>query len=269
MPSTSGIAPMDLSRAFNATTTATTKANGAGLPKRKTAKRSVAAVTQSKYITRKQAASLIQRAFRAKCENKVHFNSAQEASLSTIAQGASTQWYPLLAPVAGVSAGARVGNEIIAENLDIIGHLQNNASQVNYVRMVVFWYMNDNSTSASGPASDIFQFGVAGAADFATVFGMQSMYAPLNTNKVQVLYDQVHKLAKSAEPSGNDTKMFKIKRSLRSKRVNFNIGSSSVGTDVADKTLMLLAWAAEAPDDTGAGTTVELSFISRGWYTDP
>lgn len=230
-------------------------------------KRKYTAVTQSKYLTKKAAAQMIQRAFRQKVEHKSYFNSANEDTVSTLSQGASTNWYRLLAPGTGTGGQGRIGNEIIADSVEILGHLNNNGTVVNYVRLVVGWLVGDVSGTADS-STDIFQSGTVSASDFGTITGLQAMYAPINNNKLLVLSDTVHRLAKSSAVEGNDTKMFKIKRSLRQTKVIFEAQGSQTITNM-NKQLYLIAFAAEAPNDTTTGTVVELSFISKAWYIDP
>jgi len=228
-------------------------------------KRKYTAVTQSKYLTKKQAASMIQRAFRQKVEHKAFFQSANEESLNTLTQG--TNWYRLLNPGTGTGGQGRIGNEIIADSVEILGHINNNATTANFVRILVFWLIGDNSGVADA-STDIFQNGTISSSDFSVTNGMLSMYAPLNNNKVTVLSDSVHRLAKSSTTDGTEVKMFKIKRSLRQTRVTFEAQGSQANSTM-NKSLYLLAWAAEGASDTGVGTVVELSFISKAWYMDP
>lgn len=220
-----------------------------------------AAYASRKACTKKDAAAIVKRALRTNLERKAYQTSSSEITVSTLLQGDGTNWFPLCAPAIGNTVTTRVGNEIRLQKLEMRGSLHNNASIIQLVRMVVF-YLKDNVTVSS--ATDIFQSGNTVAQDFSAFVGIDSIHYPLNTVKLQVLHDSVIQLA----PAGahESVRTFKKSFDLKNKKIKFE--GNSTGIDNQEPQLYALWFAAEAGNDTGAGTVVELSHFSRCWYTD-
>lgn len=213
-----------------------------------------------KACTKKDAAQIVKRALQRNLEKKYYTVTTTETTVSTLLQGDGTNWFSLCIPSNAASVVGRIGNEIRLQKLEMRGSLHNNGTITNLVRMVIF-YFKDNVTVSS--ASDIF-LGPAVATDFAGVTGIDTMHYPLNGAKMQVLHDSVINLAKGGE--FESTKVFRKTINLKNRLMKFE--GNSVGVDNQDPNLYALFFAAEAGNDTGAGTTVELSHFTRVWYTD-
>lgn len=226
------------------------------MPFKRVAKKS----SMRKPITKRDAASIVKRALRKNLEQKMYNISTSETTVSTLLQGDGTNWFSLVVPTQGTTNFARVGNQIRLQSLDIRGSLHNNATISNMVRMLIF-YFRDNVTVSS--ASDIFLAG-ASATDFASITGIDSMHYPLNNAKMTVLTDSVISLG----PAGTyeAVKTFRKRINLKNKLIKFE--GNTAGVDNQDPQLYALFFAAEAGNDTGVGTTVELSHYSRVSYTD-
>lgn len=226
---------------------------------KKTARKAVA--SKGKYCTKKDAKQIIKRALKTNIERK-HFSTlTTETTVSTLLQGDGSNWFPVGAPVPGTGAGQRVGNEIRLQSLTISASLHNNAAFSNLVRMVVF-YLDDNVTVTSG--TDIFSGGAGNPLDFSTVVGIDTMHYPLNPVKITVLHDSVINLAKGGEYES--TRYIKKTINLRNKKIVFE--NTTSGIDNQKPNLYVAYWAAEAANDVGTGTTVELSHFIRTYFTD-
>lgn len=219
----------------------------------------------SKKRTRRSAASIaksvVRRELRKNVEMKRHFVNSTEDTVSTLSQG--TNWYDLAAIDQGVKAQERIGMEVMAKGIHLAGHLHNNGSTTNWVRMVVIQQHTQDDISS---LSEVFMKG-GNTADFSSTTGMQAMYFPLQKTDFKVLYHQVFKL----NPAGtagllDESRMFRKFIKLN-KKISFQKDLSE-GTDLQRPRYWLGCWAAESPDDTGLGETIELSFLSRFYFTD-
>lgn len=213
-----------------------------------------------KAVTKKDAAAIVKRALRKNLELKMYNTSATEEVVSTLLQGDGSNWYPLCSLTQGTTNFSRVGNQIRLQKLDIRGSLHNNASVSNLVRMVIFYFKDNVTVSAS---SDIFLAGTSGT-DFAAITGITAMHYPLNPVKMTVLSDTVINLAKAGEYES--TKTFRKTFDLKNKLIKFE--GNTAGPDNQHPQLYMLVFAAEAANDTGLGTDIELSHYCRTSYTD-
>lgn len=192
---------------------------------------------------------------------KRHYVNNTEELVSTLAQG--TNWYSLADVDQGVNTAERIGMEIMAKGIHVCGHLHNNGSTTNWVRMVVIQQHTQDDISS---LSEVFQKS-GNTADFSSTTGMQAMYFPLQKTDFKVLYHRVFKL----NPAGtagllDESRMFKTFLKLN-KKMKFQKDLSE-GADLQRPRYWLGCWAAESPNDTGLGENIELSFLSRFYFTD-
>lgn len=196
-------------------------------------------------------------------EKKKKINYVDEVNVNTVSQG---QFYDMLYIGQGTDSQTRIGDEIKASGLHIKGVLRNNSTTTtNYVRMVVFWSKDTTNYTSS---SDLFQLNAGTSADFtnANVAGLNSIYMPLNKAQITPIYDKVFRLGMTTSDDGGDTIFFNKFLKLHNRRIKYE-GSAVGATNLAPR-LHLGIWASEAPDDTGAGTNVELSCIHTLYFTD-
>jgi len=187
-----------------------------------------------------------------------------EVSLNTLTQGAM-QSYPLIAN--GQSNSTRIGSEITLKSFQIKGMLYNNSGSESYARCIVIGHAGTvDPTYSTFPIFKITSANTTGT--IASVNGLDTMYYPLNTTDCHVYHDKVHKLAGSATAGGPaNTKMFsKFIKFGRGKKVVYKGNSSGY---LNQNWLLSVYWiVADANDDTSTGTTVELSQLTRAWFTD-
>jgi hypothetical protein len=207
------------------------------------------------------AKSVVRRELSKNIEMKRHYQLQNEVNVSTLSQG--TNWYDLSAVDTGTGPNDRIGLQIRAKGLHVAGALHNNGSTTNYVRMIV---IQQHSQDALSSASDVFQQGTA-TGDFSDITGMKTMFYPLQKVDFKVLYHRIFKLNPAGTAGQNDEsrmfrKFIKLDRTIRFENV------TTEGDNVQRPRYWLGCWAAEAPDDPGLGENIELSFLSRFYFTD-
>lgn len=208
-------------------------------------------------VARRVAKQVVRKNTELKCKQI----AADEAAVTTIAQGANM--YDISSLTNGTAGGSRLGNEVRATGFHMKGILNNNSTTTtNYVRMIVCWVKDQaDLTSVSG----IFRLGTTDT-DFGSVTGLNTMYTPFSSAAVTVLYDKVIKLAPANTGGGGaESKQF-AKFIKLNKKIQYR--SNANGTDTADNRLHFGIWAAEGPDDTTTGNTVEFSTMMRFWFAD-
>lgn len=219
----------------------------------------------SRKKTKKSSTALVRSVVRKELNKNVeikrHYVHNNEVTVSTLSQG--TNWYDLTSIDQGVNADERIGMEVMAKGIHLAGHLHNNGSTTNWVRMVVIQQHTQDDISS---LSEVFQKS-GNTADFSSTVGMQAMYFPLQKVDFKVLYHRVFKL----NPAGtagllDESRMFKKFIKLN-KKIKFQKDLSE-GADLQRPRYWLGCWAAESPDDTGLGESIELSFLSRFYFTD-
>lgn len=207
------------------------------------------------------AKAVVRRELRRNVEVKRKYINQTESSISTLVQGAN--WYDLSDVSIGGGVDERVGHEIMAKGIHLAGALHNNGSTTNYVRMMV---IQQHSQDALSSASDVFQ-NVTNTDDFSGITGMQTMYYPIQKVDFKVLYHRIFKLnpngtAGIADESRMFRKFIKLDQKVRFENQN------TEGTGLQRPRYWLALWAAESPDDTSLGETIELSFLARFYFTD-
>jgi len=188
-----------------------------------------------------------------------------EVSLNTLVQGAM-QAYPLIAN--GNSNITRVGSEISLKSMQVKGMLYNNSGSESYARLIIVGHPGTiDPTYTTFP---IFKSASSGtSAVIGTINGLDAMYYPINTTELTVYHDQVMKLAGTATAGGpSNTRMFSkfIKWPGKGKKIMYKANTSGYNNQ---NWMVSVFWiVADANDDTSTGTTVELSQLTRVWFTD-
>jgi len=195
-------------------------------------------------------------------ENWYHDNEVQ---LNTLTQGAM-QGYPQVS--VGNSHITRIGNEISLKSFQVKGVLNNNSGSESFARLLILGH--DGNIDPNFATFPIFRNTSSGTTTtISSVNGLDCMYYPINKLDCKVYYDKVFRLAGAAtgNAAGN-TRMFShfIKFPGKGKRIKYE----ATGTGVTNQnTFISVYWiVADANDDTTTGTTVELSQLTRFWYTD-
>lgn len=212
----------------------------------------------------KAVKSYVRRAL-PRVEMKTNWYHDNEVQLNTLSQGAM-QAYPQVNQ--GTTDLARVGNDINMKSFQIKGVLNNNSTQESYARCLILGHAGSlDPTFSTFP---IFAAGASGQTfTISQVNGLDTMYYPINKVETHVYYDHVFKLAGSATGnSGVNTRMFSkfIKFPGKGRKVTFKANATGTGNQ---NWFISVYWiVADANDDTTTGTTVELSQLTRFWYTD-
>lgn len=198
-------------------------------------------------------------------ELKQNWYHDNEVQLNSLAQGAM-QAYPLISQ--GASALQRTGNEISMKSFQLKGVLSNNSGSESYARCLIFGHNGNIDPNYS--TFPLFRAGASGATyTISQVNGLDTMYYPLNKNDMTLYYDRVFKLAGSATGNGgSNTRQYShfIKFPGKGKKVTFKANASGVTNQ---NWFISVYWIiADANDDTTSGTTLELSQMTRFWYTD-
>lgn len=195
-----------------------------------------------------------------KPEMKTTWNHDNEVALSTFTQGLIASGPSI---TNGTSSSSRVGNEIRAMSLHLRGVIYNNSTQESLVRMIVV-----GAPASVDPSTTIFRTGALGAvAGPASVNGLDAMYFPLNKLEFKVYADKVFKFGASASgTAASNTRSFSKFIKFGGRKIMYK-GNVS-GTDQQSWQYHVIWIAADANDDTTTGTTVELSQITRFWFTD-
>lgn len=188
-----------------------------------------------------------------------------EVQLNTLTQGAM-QAYPQVSQ--GTTDLARIGNDINVKSFQVKGVLYNNSTQESYARLIICGHAGSlDPTFSTFP---IFMAGASGASyNISQVNGLDTMYYPLNKTELHIYHDKVFKIAGSATGNaGANTRMYShfIKFPGKGKKVTFKGNTSGTGNQ---NWFISVYWiCADANDDTTTGTVVELSQLTRIWYTD-
>lgn len=188
-----------------------------------------------------------------------------EVQLNTLTQGAM-QAHPQVAN--GTTHVARIGNDISLKSFQVKGMLYNNSTSETYARLLILGHSGDiDPTFSTFPIFRNSSNGVTG--NISTVNGLDTMYYPINKVDCHVYHDKVIKLAGSATGNaGVNTKMFShfMKFPGKGKRITYDGAAMGTGNQ---NTFISVYWiVADANDDTTGGTTVELSQLTRYWFTD-
>jgi len=195
-------------------------------------------------------------------ENWYHDNEVQ---LNTLTQGAM-QGYPQVA--VGTSHITRVGNEISLKSFLVKGILNNNSGSESYARLLILGH--DGNIDPTFSTFPIFRNSANGTTStIATVNGLDCMYYPINKLDCTVYHDRVIKLGGGAiGNSATNTKMFSKMIKFPGKGMKIKYEATGTGFGNQNRFISVYWMVADASDDTTTGTTVELSQLTRFWYTD-
>lgn len=197
-------------------------------------------------------------------EKKQLWSTWNETAITTLQASA---FYDLSAVAQGDANGNRTGNEIQASGFHFKGVLNNNSTSItNYVRIVVFRAMADNS-DMSYATSDLFAAANGIPQALSDQTGLNAMYYPIDKRLHKVYKDFVVKLAPNTATNGTHTKMIQFWIPLKGLKMYFE--GSGTGDSNASPRLHFGMWTAEAPDDTSTGETVEVSGVGRFYFKDP
>lgn len=228
------------------------------MPVRRTAARRKRHARRTGQVS--QATRQYVRRMMPKTELKTTWVHDNEISLNTLAQGLISSGPAI---TNGTAPTSRVGNEIRAQSLHLRGVLYSNSTQESYVRMLVV-----GCDGSVDPTVSLFRTGaLGGTAGISTVNGLDTIYFPVNKLEFKVYADKVFKLgASAAGTAGSNTRTFSKFIKFGGKKVQYK--GNVAGLDLQSWQYHVIWIAADGNDDTTTGTTVELSQITRFWFTD-
>lgn len=193
-----------------------------------------------------------------KTEMKESWIHTNEVALNTLAQG-----HLIPFPVIGqaITADGRVGNHVNARSLHFKGSLYNNSGAETYVRQLVVGY-----APTVDIATNLFRLAATNtSAAISSINGMDAMYYPINKTDFHVYHDRTYKLAGSVSGvNGSNTRMFSRFIKLGGKKITWK----GADANPDNYTYSIVHIASDANDDTTTGTTVEMSSLTRFYYTD-
>jgi len=164
----------------------------------------------------------------------------------------------------GTGAYQRVGNQITLKGVHEKGMLFNNSTKTVFVRQVIGWLKTEE---ALGSTTAIFR-GTAGeaVAPSSLAAPYHAVYFPFHPAHFKPVYDKVHRLeGVDATTAGNRNYAF----FNCFKRFNTKIKFTSTDVSLTMKPrLISIFFAATADADDGTGFIVELSRITREFFTD-
>lgn len=210
-------------------------------------------------------------AFRAKvlsiinkrAETKQYWSQWDETALTTL-QAAT--FYDLTSISQGDNNGNRNGSQVRLNGFHFKGIVNNNSSSVtNYVRIVVFKSIHDN-VDMTYSTSDLFAAANNNPVTLSDQTGLNAMYHPIDKRLHTVYKDIVVKLAPTTATDGSQTKMVSFWIPLKGLKVDYE--GTGTGDGNCYPRVHFGMWAAEAPDDTSTGETVEFSGVGRMFFKD-
>lgn len=189
-----------------------------------------------------------------------------EKLLDSLVQG-YMQPHPIV--VNGTSHVTRIGNEISLKSFMMKGVLYNNSSAETYARLVIA-SCDGNMDVTSASTFPLFRNTSNGTtAGVGTATGLQAIYYPLNKLDLKVYVDKTYKLAGSVAASGGRcTRPYTHMVKFPGKGMKIKYEASSTGLGSQNRYIIAFWVIADANFDTTSGTQVELSGITRFWYTD-
>lgn len=225
------------------------------------------------FQKRKKAApkmlrAAVRKAVYGLAEKKINIAQIDEDALSTV--GAGGNWLHVTNLTQASSDASRVGRSITLDSVRVRGVLNSNNSINNtLVRMVIGYFNDFTAPSSSTPlfeGSGGYQaaqtFGVSGTSN-----GLNCIYQPLSSQHFTCISDRVFTISVTGSLDAGNVKYFDVTKSLRGTKIQFDGASVGSGTNLK-KALYVGWWAAEAADDTGVGSTVEISAAALLKYTD-
>lgn len=195
-----------------------------------------------------------------KPEMKTTWSHENEVNLSTLAQGAISSGPAL---TQGNTAITRLGNEVRAMSLHLKGVLYNNSTQESLVRLMIV-----GGPGSLDPNTTIFRTAANGTTSGPTgVTGLDAMYYPINKMEYHVYKDKLYRFGPSASGSAaTNTRSFSTFVKLGGRKITYKQNLTGTGNQSWQYHIVWIA--ADANDDTTTGTNVELSQLTRFWFTD-
>lgn len=182
-----------------------------------------------------------------------------EQNLNTLSQNPYALSFTAIGQ--GTDDYQRVGNKVKAIGLNFAGFMCNNSSVPALVRILVLNQQNPE-TDMTSTSTNIFD--VNTITSISSLTGVGVMYAPIDKNRYQVLYNKVIKCAATGASDGGNIVQFKKFIKLN-KELAYDSSSTA---DCVKNNIRLMAFAAEAPNDVGAGTNVEFTAYGTLFYID-
>jgi len=139
--------------------------------------------------------------------------------------------------------------------------MHNNSSIPVWVRLLL---LKTKETGLITSSSLILEDVAGNPTSVSSIPGLNALYHGINKDKYTPIIDKKIKFASVADTSGNNTKLIQQFSKLHNQKINY----SGTATDSADWRYHLVFINCEGPDDTGAGVTMECSFVNRFYYTD-
>lgn len=166
----------------------------------------------------------------------------------------------------GTTSITRIGNTIRLIGIQIKYQLQNNATAPCFVRTSLIKY-NDRVTLTT--ATDMFLAASGGSADIADLLASSATvmrpYDKVFVNKVY--HDKVHSLsAYSGEATYSTRTYSRFIKFPRGLVITYNGSSNTIANTTPY--LAFIAYSTDTGNDTGAGTTTEMTYQIRVFYTD-
>jgi len=198
-------------------------------------------------------------------EFKENWFHDDEVKLNTLNQGAMAG-YPQV--TVGNSHITRIGNEIALKSFQVKGCLNNNSVQESYCRLIILGH--DGNLDPNAATFPLFRNTASGTtASISSVNGLNAMYFPINNVDNKIYHDKIYRLAGSATGnSGANTRMFNKFIKFPGKGMKIKYEATGTGVGNQNRFISVYWIAADSADDTTSGTDVELSQLTRFWYTD-
>lgn len=224
----------------------------------------VTRVYRKKPTVSKAVKKYVRRALPA-VELKSNWYHDNEVQLSTLAQGAM-QGYPVISQ--GTAATGRTGNDVNVTMFQIRGILSNNSTSETWARCIIC--SHDGTIDPNMGTFPLFTNGASNnTVTVSSVNGLDTMYYPLNKMDLHVYYDKKFRLAGSATGNaGQNTTMYNKIIKFPGKGKHFSFKGNTTGVNQQNAFISVIWLVADANDDTTTGTTVELSQLTRYWFTD-
>lgn len=198
-------------------------------------------------------------------EMKSIWNHDNEVNLNTLAQG---QMIALPNVTQGSAVTNRIGNELSLKMLHMKGVLYNKSASESYVRLIIVGH--DANIKPDLGSFPLFVNGPSGnTVTTGTIPGLDCMYFPINKKDLHVYTDRKFKLAGSnVEAAARNTRMFSecVKWPGKGKRVRYE--GNTTGYENQNWLCSIIWIACDANDDSTFGTDVELSQLTRIYFTD-
>lgn len=186
----------------------------------------------------------------------VHQNEVQ---ISTLTQTALVEGPSI---VQGTAWNNRVGNEVCAHKLEVRGVLYNNSTSESMVRMLIL------STKTHTDLSEVFISNTGGSTSgTSTIGGLDTMYYPINEADFRIHTDKIIKLAGSATGNAGANAQV-IKHTVKFPKIRVKYDNNATGAFSQNWRYYVFYIAADSNDDTSTGTVVELSALTRFFFTD-